>query len=305
MKQPRDDKINPFLRCPSCGSSKFYSKGYAPNKKRKYKCHDCGKWASYDNNGEKRRVVVISDLHCGHVTGLTPEKYNVGSDVHAQYCEETWQWYCRVIDSLQPINVLIVNGDAIDGRQEKNGGNELLTGDRIKQVQMACDIIERAKPQQIYMTYGTPYHTGKDENFEDLVANYFHATIQNNLRLSVNGCLFDVRHKIGRSNIPHGRYTSLARTSMWADLMREDREKPAVIIRSHVHYFSSVMHSANRIALTTPALQGFSSYGAKECEGNVDFGLVVFEIGEFGTVDLFKPYIAKIETDIEPILKSK
>ena len=33
-----------------------------------------------------------------------------------------WGWYCNTLADLQPIDRLIVNGDAIDGKGERQGG---------------------------------------------------------------------------------------------------------------------------------------------------------------------------------------
>jgi hypothetical protein len=90
---------------------------------------------------------------------------------------------------------------------------------------------------------------------------------------------------------------------MWNDLMNESGQKANIIVRSHVHYFSSIAHSNNRIVFTTPALQGYTNFGAKECEGNVDFGFIKIDIGATGTIEDFKMYKANLSTNVQPIYK--
>ena len=85
--------------------------------------------------GRCKRVVVISDLHCGSKVGLVHPAYRPPVDTYAFPGEtdllETqtvlWNFYVTSIDALQPIHALIVNGDAIDGRGERSGGTELIT----------------------------------------------------------------------------------------------------------------------------------------------------------------------------------
>jgi hypothetical protein len=265
----------------------------------------CSKYFSENiNKAGELRCVVISDLHCGHITGLTPPEFQqINTGKYGDFQKESWIWYTNMIERLKPIDVLIVNGDAIDGRQEKSGGCELITGNRITQTDMATECILKMNAKKIYIVRGTPYHTGKEEDWEDIIAKNVDAvSVSSHLKLSINGCIFDVRHKTGRSNIPHGRFTMMARTAMWNDLMNSHESKKAnVIIRSHVHYHIFGGHSNNRVFMTTPALQGQSEYGLKECEGNVDYGIIHFDITESGTIRDWKFYKAHFEADMNEI----
>ena len=71
-----------------------------------------------------KRVVVISEEHCGHLAGLTPPQWQVAykpkSDTKrnkwAKLQRDLWGFYEKTIEELQPIDILINNGDAIDGR---------------------------------------------------------------------------------------------------------------------------------------------------------------------------------------------
>jgi hypothetical protein len=168
---------------------------------------------------------------------------------------------------------------------------------------MAVDCINQINAKQVYMTYGTPYHTGKIESFEEIIADRVDAVLKNKLRLNINGCIIDVRHKIGGSTIPHGRFTQIAKEAMWDDLKNIDKaEKANVIIRSHVHYHVFGGHSNNRIFFTTPALQGWTEYGDRECSGSVDYGFITFDIDEFGLIHDFKFYKALFNTNINEII---
>ena len=234
-----------------------------------------------------KRVVVISDLHCGHVVGLTHPDFNPsyprGSERFklAVRRRELYKLYKDTLDELKPIDALIVNGDAIDGKGDRSGGTEVLTTDRDEQVDMAVVAIKEAEADRIFMSYGTGYHTGKEEDWEDLVAKEVKAEkVGSHDWIDVNGLVIDYRHHVGRSSIPHGRHTAPARERLWNLLQAEWGEFPKsdVIIRSHVHYFT-YCGGFRWLALTTPALQGMGSkYGERQMSNTVDFGLVYFDI---------------------------
>jgi hypothetical protein len=115
-----------------------------------------------------KKVVLISDLHCGHRAGLTPpsKQYRIGTgdterDNFALLQSGIWDFMIGEIKELGKVDVLICNGDAIDGKGERSGGTELLEADRTKQADMAAECLSMFKAKKIFMTYGTPYHVGK------------------------------------------------------------------------------------------------------------------------------------------------
>jgi len=235
-----------------------------------------------------RRVVILSDLHSGHHAGLTspawwtPESAPGHLGVFAQQQRAMWRWYEAEIARLQPIDTLIVNGDAIDGRGSRSGSTELITADLKVPCQIAADAINVTSADNIRIVAGTPYHSGPDgEDWEDVLTSMVGThPMKGHLFLSVDGVIFDVKHKVGSSGIPHGRHTAISKERLWNVLWHERNGAPKsnVIIRSHVHYheFSgNPMH----IAMTTPALQGWGSkYGERQCSGIVDIGFVHFDV---------------------------
>jgi len=236
---------------------------------------------------EFKRVVVISDFHCGHAVGLTHPDFNPKYSDGSRAAEASvmrsvyWSLYAGTLGELKPIDVLVVNGDCIDGKGEASGGTELLTANRNEQVEMATAAILEAEAKTIVMAYGTAYHTGKSEDFEDQIARAVNAAkIGSHDWIDVNGLVFDYKHHIAGSQIPHGRHTAAARDRLWNLMWSEFGEYPKadVIVRSHVHYFDYVGGS-NWVALTTPALQGYGTkYGKRRMSGTVDFGLLSFDV---------------------------
>jgi hypothetical protein len=235
---------------------------------------------------KSKRLLVISDLHCGHISGLRKEK-------GFKY----WDSFAGEIDKLKPFDVCLCNGDAIDGKGERSGGTEQLTTDRKQQKDMAIEILEYIDAKEYIFTYGTPYHVGKEEDWEKLIADHFDAQIHSQALFSVQDVWFHAKHKIGSSSIPHGRYTALARQHMW-NLYWTDiggSERADVFIRSHVHYCEECSSpGAKWRAITTPALQGWGSkFGQRMCEGTIDFGFLVFDVPPTGKEYDWSAYISQ------------
>lgn len=232
-----------------------------------------------------KRVLVVSDFHCGHRNGLMIEG------------GKHWDFFAETVDKLRPIDICIANGDLIEGKGGRTGATELITADRNEQVKMAIEILKFIEAKKYIFTYGTAYHTGKNEDWEDQIADEFKAPIGGQQFLNVNGIIFHVKHKISGSTIPHGRFTALARQKLWNLFWAENGEVPKadIFIRSHVHYFD-YCGGRNWFAVITPALQGWGSkFGERLCEGTIDFGFIHFDIKNRKEW-VWKAHIAAVES---------
>ena len=280
-------------KCPKCNSENTKKKGFSIRRGARQQRHEClnchYSWLNYDRFGKEFiRVGVFSDTHCGHVTGLTHPDYNSKTDEFHSFRKESWEWFSSVVKQMGVFDYAIFNGDLIDGKQVKSGGLELLVTDRNKQVDMAIAIVKQVGALKNIIVRGTPYHTGQTENFEDNVARLVGCDIFDKLVADIGGKIFDVRHKIGRSSIPHGRVAPLSRQVLWARLKAEKTGiKADIIIRSHVHYCVSIDESGV-MATTTPALQGYSQYGVQECDGETDYGFLIYDIYRDGRILVHK-----------------
>ena len=239
---------------------------------------------------KKKRVVAIADTHCGHRAGLTPPGWmlNPDNEDDAKWLkiqQEQWKWYVKEITRLRPIHLLIVMGDVVDGEGGRANSRDIIRRKRTEQVDMACACILKAKAEHIEMVYGTRYHV---QDWEDDVASSVGAKIGAHGFPEVNGVVFDIKHKVGSSQIPHGRSTAIKRSQLWNTLWASRNKQPQArfILRAHVHYFDFSGHigpNGVETAIVCPALQGMGSeYGAEQCEGMVDYGLLYFDISANG-----------------------
>jgi len=198
-----------------------------------------------------------------------------------------WEGYEKVVAG-DKIDVLLVMGDAIDGSADKSKGTEAITTDRMEQADWATECIKYTKAKKVHMVAGTPYHVGQQEDWERVIGDRLGAEFTGQDWLDIDGVVFNVRHKVGSSSIPHGRHTAISRQKMWEVLWKDTAGYPEsdILLRGHVHFFSYCggCYSNNWLAMTLPALQGPGSrYGVRQCEGLVHFGGVDFwtEKGEY------------------------
>lgn len=250
-------------------------------------------WETVTNSKRKfTRLVVLADLHCGHRAGLThPDwQWHIEKDFNKKFAiqqKEMWDWFQNRIETLQPIDRLVINGDAVEGKGPRSGGTELITLDRNEQVEMAAAVIRECHAPKIIMTKGTPAHTGTDEDWEDVLA----AKLKENALVEIgdqawpkiNGIQFNFKHKGTSSTVPHGSMTPLAKNYLWNQVWNSDDDKQPradIIVRSHTHRFGYC--GEKYLAVSTPALQGWGSkFGQRQCEGKVDFGLIWFDVPNY------------------------
>ena len=232
-----------------------------------------------------KKVLIIGDLHCGSMCGLTHPDWMIGRGIDAGFARlqaEMWDNYQEMLGHFGKVDICVVNGDVIDGKGTRSGGTELITTDLFKQADMAIAALDEIKADQFYFTYGTPYHTSSEggEDFDKIVANSFGGKIFDELDLKVEGLLFNIKHKVGSTTSPYNRAMPVGKHRLWDTMksIRNGDERADVFIRSHVHYFS-FCGEAKWTAFTLPALQASSTkYGARQCFGNTDWGMCLFNV---------------------------
>jgi len=235
-----------------------------------------------------KRIVTVNDLHCGNVAGLTPPNFNPRSEEEEKmfkYRAALYRWYKNEMDKLQPIDICVCNGDAIDGQGKKTGGTEQLTTDRLKQIDMATRCLLDINATKYYFSFGTGYHVGPEEDMEREIAKNFDAPIKDVTTIEMRGVVMKWRHHIGTSQSPQGRATALLKEQQWDLNWAWDGEFPFadILTFGHAHYFEHVMNRLGAIFIS-PGLQGLdgSSYGGRRMGGTVDFGFLHFDVEDNG-----------------------
>jgi len=251
------------------------------------------------------RVLPIGDTHCGHMAGLTPPKFQKHIDLKP-YQKFLWNWFEREIGTLGGVDAMFAMGDLIDGKGERSGGTELTYPDTDHQCEMAVEIIDYVKREtgasSIIGVYGTPYHVNPGgSDLERRILNEVGGKIGSHEWVDCGGVMFDLKHKVSASTVPHGRATALLKEDLWNLIWASKEEynpRAQVILRGHVHYYAYA-GDAECLSMSLPALQGpGSKYGKRQCQGTVNFGFVHFDIEEGGYS--WEPHILKFRDAVKP-----
>lgn len=250
-----------------------------------------------------KRLAVISDLHCGAQTGLTPPAFYTPHKQSFEVVSSTWSFFESVMASLGELDILVLNGDAVDGKGKRSGGVELIETDMDRQADIAIAILETLKFDRLVVIRGTPYHVSNEgTNVEKKIADHFKADYGGHLWLDVNGHIFDFKHKVSGSGVPTG-VPPLRKEWVWNALWAERNVNPRAdtLIRSHVHRFDFA-GNGRHLSLTTPCLQAPGSiYGVDQCSGTVDYGLIHFDIDKNGRRKDWRWHLLEVVDKQEPI----
>jgi hypothetical protein len=238
-----------------------------------------------------KRILVISDGHSGSKTGLTPPKWQGGDENR----KKTWDEYVGIVQGLQPIDILVYNGDLINMPNGKGYEFDNLTNDPVQMQEMAAEVIEVAKAREgLIITAGTDSHTGQGMELERQVLDKAQLLATQNNRpyklaeydmyynLTVGKITMNFRHFTGGKSSPMGRPSTASSDRVWNEIKkaRGKEDKQDIIIRSHVHYH--VYHGdPNGLTIITPCLQlPEARYALKKCTGDVDWGVTYIDVDE-------------------------
>lgn len=263
----------------------------------------------------RKRILFIGDLHSGAFTGLTPPSSQIKfrekptsdkkkdniliPNKFLKLQRESWNWFSRNIDSLKPFHTVAVVGDAIDGTNKKSSGMELLTPKLSAQTKIAAECIRYAEAKNVIVIKGTPYHTreGADE-FEEILSDELKAKVSGHMWLDINGVIFDIKHKIGKS--AGALKTVDALNLAWAERNKQPRAN--VFVRAHLHEYDQ-RSNGRYTAMILPGLQALGgAFGELECSGMIRYGFVYFDVETDGRYT-WQPVLADLRGERAHTLK--
>lgn len=222
--------------------------------------------------GRKRAetVGVLADLHCGSKWGMLPpddpsHKQNVGQ----RYLWECWEW---IASNWPRLDLLVLNGDLIDGPQSKSRGHGILTADLSEQAEMAerClrPLVDKLRPRKIARTAGTPYHEGRDGALKLLDSHL--GILQSRVAeecdpfdIDLGGTVVNVKHHPeGSAALYVG--TVQDRETIWATIAehRQGLPEAKILVRSHLHMYGR-FDGCGKKHVITPCWQLASAHAKK------------------------------------------
>jgi len=211
-----------------------------------------------------KTILVVSDLHVGSIYANWPEDLPIKGGGYwtlsgqQKHLSVAWEAFTEKVEELKP-DILVINGDSIDGNNRKGDGIPTITTDFSEQVKAAERLLRpiREVVKEAYLIRGTEYHDTKngqaieilgigldvipfrEEQYSDWVLN-----------LEVDGVILNFCHHI---SVMTGLYRATApdREGIWSALAGKHKVPDAdCVIRSHVHIFVHVEHSAKHIVIT-------------------------------------------------------
>jgi predicted phosphodiesterase len=252
------------------------------------------------------RILAIADLHSGAYSSIIPPSSPFSqmetSTKLGTVQRELWSLVENMPEEHKNPDVLFYLGDGIDGKSRKNGGRELYTTDRHKQVDIANAVLNELADfnhTKFFGVRGTPYHTGDEEDFEDLIASECNGVMENSLFCNVNDVMFHLQHKASSSNYEHLRPSAIARERYFLSLQTEANNYPKaqVVLRGHTHYVIGA-YGVGWECASLPAFSatGMNDYGTRQCKGVVHFGYTIIDV-EDGQWDM-KHFITPLESTL-------
>jgi hypothetical protein len=206
-------------------------------------------------------IVFINDLHCGSKRGLTPPSFwdSYTSD-GVKWLWEKWESFHDEVKTLfGEIDLLISNGDLIDGIQKRSDGVGLITSSYSGQVDIA---IEALKPfissyKKIIRIEGTWHHEGMHQALRILDEHFGIKTPQTAKDALVRDIQLDERAILNVKHQPEGsgtlyKGTSLDREALWATMAETIHGLPKAthIVRAHLHTYASLEINQKKVTLS-------------------------------------------------------
>ncbi len=218
------------------------------------------------------KVVALGDLHVGSRVAVADPSDTPTKDPGAKVREKLHElWYGATHGPWHAPDVLIVNGDAIDGPNRKSSGLGTWTSDMLEQAQHALGLLNMWGAKRVYVLRGSGYHVdaGGGMHAEEWLArelgaeeypNQEHVPWDRRMHsgyhwyLALEGVTYHVAHKIGVSRVWHYQSTPTAREMLYCKLNNQLRgqvdkygvqRKTRIVLRSHAHYFNTVGYSGS------------------------------------------------------------
>jgi len=209
-------------------------------------------------------IGIIADTHIGSAFGPWPPKMQLSTGGRYQlnkgqrYINKHWY---TIAETMPHLDILILNGDIIDGQQPKDMGRYVCEADPQFQARAALELLRPylAKSGKVYATEGTEYHEGEAATWAEWLAREVGAIPRDShfawdwLLLDAAGLHLDIAHR--QSFFLRYRATGLEREMQFSAMMESTAD---VIVRSHTHHYILLQmpcDSKMQTAISTPAWQ--------------------------------------------------
>ena len=214
-------------------------------------------------------ALIIADSHVGSAFGPFPDGHTLSSGAKVllndgqKYLNSILRHALSVLP--QNLDLLVFNGDVIDGNNPAERARYLTEQDPMAQAAAAAELfrpfVDRAR--RVVVIGGSKYHVGRGYEYEEHFAALVGADVLDDAGhrvvpwavLEVGGALLDIAHH--QSFTSRYRATPMEREIGFAleRAARRGEAPPNVIIRSHTHTGFRVFDDGRVISISTPPLK--------------------------------------------------
>lgn len=185
-----------------------------------------------------KRILILGDLHAGSKCAPWPTSWLPGDQPHrdSRYLTEC---LAHAAENLEPVDLLILNGDLIDGSQKKSGGLGLFNPRLRDQVAGAIELLTpfAKKAKDIIRVEGTAYHDDDHDPLFALDERFGVRLVTQVLNFGIPGGVLNVAHH------PSFKFEwkggGMSKTAFY-NLVNSARKKAPFarwIIESHLHFY--------------------------------------------------------------------
>lgn len=185
-------------------------------------------------------IGFVGDIHCGSHAGLWPVDELPADTSLRPGCRYLMQCWEHLIETWPKLDLLVLMGDLIDGKQQKSSGVGLFTTDLAEQSAAAAKVLKRlvdkTKPTKIFRVWGTPYHESHD-NVLAIVDGVLNVNrVEQVIDLKLGKHILNIaHHPASGAAIYQG--TVVDREGLWSMIAAREGKLPDCrwIVRAHKH----------------------------------------------------------------------
>lgn len=230
-----------------------------------------------------KKVLFIGDTHVGSNVGLSSsEMINEDDNVIHQNVIQKWisDKYYKMVDDVGKVDLLILNGDIVEGPNYKNEGVGNWTNDMDVQVEHASDLLKDIKFRKCIGCSGTRYHSGDNPKNDKRVIEKIGGQWMKEVSTEINDVRIHAAHKAAVYKNKQSKPASITGEMVAAEINAFEFGKYDILAKSHTHTYAGV-DMGTSIGFLLPCWKGrddYAIYSASPLTFNPSIGYVVVEI---------------------------
>jgi len=156
-----------------------------------------------------KKILILSDLHVGSLWGLWPPSFSTVDArtgdtlkfIQNKTQKGLWKHWEKMLREVPDPEIIILNGDLIDGLAYRDKGRGLVTPNLTWQAEACLDILKTLPKVPTYFTQGTGYHELDDGRpVEEHLAREMGGEFGDDLIIDECGIRMQVGHTINSSS---------------------------------------------------------------------------------------------------------